>query len=311
MSGRQSRVDVEEEKKEEKEEKAKFPPPPIEIPGRREEEEGYKENRETDDVAKENREDELRAACARLEESDKAENSDGELHLRQRISLRTYPRLALTPLVDSPPSSPRVFRSLENEFAFAMQDTPEIRPRTLLFNMERLGRAANQAFSSQFAIDTGTMKVLLINEGSLSDFEVLQLMQERKEQRLHKSAMVAYAERNWMDHKVLKFLTQSHSNCSTLSTSCIQDFLKELAQAGLPTLTPSEKLQFINHIPSELVDIHLIIEDCAGRFTETQVEELIRIVERTLAAELLEKRRQEQENADVVQSGDGEEAEAE
>ncbi|KAF4321145.1 hypothetical protein JM18_004567 [Phytophthora kernoviae] len=242
MSGRQSRVDVEEEKKEEKEEKAKFPPPPIEIPGRREEEEGYKENRETDDVAKENREDELRAACARLED---------------------------------------------------------------------LGRAANQAFSSQFAIDTGTMKVLLINEGSLSDFEVLQLMQERKEQRLHKSAMVAYAERNWMDHKVLKFLTQSHSNCSTLSTSCIQDFLKELAQAGLPTLTPSEKLQFINHIPSELVDIHLIIEDCAGRFTETQVEELIRIVERTLAAELLEKRRQEQENADVVQSGDGEEAEAE
>ncbi|KAG6599795.1 calcitonin gene-related peptide-receptor component protein [Phytophthora cinnamomi] len=144
------------------------------------------------------------------------------------------------------------------------------------------------------------MKVLLINEGSLSDFEVLSLMQERKEQRLHKSAMVEYAERNWMDHKVLKFLTQSHSHCSTLSASCVQDFLKELAQAELPALTSAEKLQFINHIPTELVDIHLIIEDCAGRFSETQVDELIRIVERTLAAELLEQRR----NAEASQAAE-------
>ncbi|KAL3661864.1 hypothetical protein V7S43_013156 [Phytophthora oleae] len=142
------------------------------------------------------------------------------------------------------------------------------------------------------------MKVLLINEGSLSDFEVLSLMQERKEQRLHKSAMVEYAERNWMDHKVLKFLTQSHSHCSTLSSSSIQDFLKELKQADLPTLSSAEKLQFINHIPTELVDIHLIIEDCAGRFSEAQVDELIRIVERTLAAELMEQRR----NAESAQT---------
>ncbi|KAE8903939.1 hypothetical protein PF005_g9483 [Phytophthora fragariae] len=144
------------------------------------------------------------------------------------------------------------------------------------------------------------MKVLLINEGSLSDFEVLSLMQERKEQRLHKSATIEYAERNWMDHKVLKFLTQSHSQCSTLSASSIQDFLKELAQAQLPALTSAEKLQFINHLPTELVDIHLIVEDCAGRFSESQVDALIRIVERTLAAELLEKRR----NAEASQAAE-------
>ncbi|RLN91702.1 hypothetical protein BBJ28_00024744 [Nothophytophthora sp. Chile5] len=143
------------------------------------------------------------------------------------------------------------------------------------------------------------MKVLLTNEGALSDFEVLQLMQERKEQRLHKSATVAYAERNWMDHKVLKFLTQSHSHSSTLSESSIQDFLREMTQSGLPALTPAEKLQFINHLPTELVDIHLIVEDCAGRFSETQVDELIRIVERTLAAELLEQRRRQQEEAEA------------
>lgn len=136
-----------------------------------------------------------------------------------------------------------------------------------------------------------TMKVLLINEDSLSDMEVLKLMQERKEQRLHKSASVEYAERNWMDHKVIKFLTQSHSRCSTLSATCIRDFLRELARADMPPLTTAEKLQFINHIPMELVDVHLIVEDCAGRYSETQVDTLIQIVERTLAAELIQQRR--------------------
>ncbi|CAH0481587.1 unnamed protein product [Peronospora belbahrii] len=141
------------------------------------------------------------------------------------------------------------------------------------------------------------MRVLLINEGSLSDMEVLELMQERKEQRLHKPAMVEYAERNWMDHKVLKFLTQSHSHCSTLSANCIQNFLKELAHSNLLALSSAEKLQFINHIPMELVDIHLILDDCAGRFSETQVDELIRIVERTLGAELIKRRRHAAETA--------------
>lgn len=141
------------------------------------------------------------------------------------------------------------------------------------------------------------MKVLLVNEGALSDFEVLQLMQERKEQRLHKSANVAYAERNWMDHKVLKFLTQSHSKCVHVTASGARDFARQADQAGLQ-LSPAEKLQFINHLPMELVDIHLIVEDCAGRFSEEQVEELIRIVQRTLAAPMLEKQRDEQEVAE-------------
>lgn len=126
------------------------------------------------------------------------------------------------------------------------------------------------------------MKVLMINEGALSDYEVFELMKERKDGRLHKSANVAYAERNWMDHKVLKFLSQTHSKCAQLDAERIKQFLREVEKAAIP-LTPAEKLQFINHVPVELVDVHLIIEDCAGRFSEVQIEELIQIVEQTLA----------------------------
>lgn len=125
------------------------------------------------------------------------------------------------------------------------------------------------------------MKVLMINEGALSDYEVFELMKERKDSRLHKSANVAYAERNWMDHKVLKFLSQTHSKCSGLDAERIKHFLRQVEKAAIQ-LTPAEKLQFINHIPVELVDVHLIVEDCAGRFSETQIEELIQIVEQTL-----------------------------
>ncbi|TMW69829.1 hypothetical protein Poli38472_001985 [Pythium oligandrum] len=125
------------------------------------------------------------------------------------------------------------------------------------------------------------MKVLRINEGALTDYEVHQLLQERKEMRLHKAAVAAYAERNWMDHKVLKYL--AHAKSARVDAHKVQDFLRQVEQAALP-LTPVEQLQFINHCPTELVDVHLIVEDCAGRFTETQISELIGIVEATLAS---------------------------
>ncbi|KAH7470985.1 hypothetical protein PRIC1_003209 [Phytophthora ramorum] len=81
------------------------------------------------------------------------------------VYARTYPRLALSPLVDdSPPSSPRVFRSLENEFAFAMQDTPEIRPRVRPApRMARGTRRSTRAGSTraQRSLDTPTSTMVL------------------------------------------------------------------------------------------------------------------------------------------------------
>jgi DNA-directed RNA polymerase subunit F len=138
------------------------------------------------------------------------------------------------------------------------------------------------------------MKVLLINEGTLTDFEVYKLVQERRESRLHKNAMVTYAERNWMDHKVLKFLGQNHSHCSTLDENKIYEFLTKAQKSGFE-LTDTEKLQFINHCPTEVVDVHVIIEDCHNRFTEDQVDELLQIVESTLALDV-KKRNEEEED---------------
>ncbi|OWZ06056.1 hypothetical protein PHMEG_00021744 [Phytophthora megakarya] len=141
------------EHRSEEREEVLFPPPPIVIPTP---EEQSKENRENVAtftnleefiVSSQGSDADLVAACSNLDNdvncSQDSQHSDVERNpppppkrpKRRRnyggiVYARTYPRLALTPLIDdSPPSSPRVFRSLENEFAFAMQDTPEIRPR--------------------------------------------------------------------------------------------------------------------------------------------------------------------------------------
>lgn len=81
------------------------------------------------------------------------------------VFARAYPRLALSPLVDhSPPSSPRVFRSLENEFAVAMQETPEIRPRVRPApRMARGTRRSTRAISSgaRRSLETPTSTMVL------------------------------------------------------------------------------------------------------------------------------------------------------
>lgn len=80
------------------------------------------------------------------------------------IYARAYPRLALSPLIDnSPPSSPRVFRSLENEFAFAMQDTPEIRPRVRPAPRMARGtrRSTRAGIGARRSLDTPTSTMVL------------------------------------------------------------------------------------------------------------------------------------------------------
>ncbi|CAK4075982.1 unnamed protein product [Aphanomyces euteiches] len=124
------------------------------------------------------------------------------------------------------------------------------------------------------------MKVLEASEGPLTNYEVMTLLEERKNSRMErKTQSVLYAERNWVDSKVLKCLT--NSPCKTLTEDKIAHFLSMVAGFQL---TNAEKLQFINHCPMELVDVHLIIEDCAERLTEVQVEELMAITAETLGA---------------------------
>ncbi|OQR83942.1 hypothetical protein ACHHYP_14106 [Achlya hypogyna] len=129
------------------------------------------------------------------------------------------------------------------------------------------------------------MKVLEVSEGPLTNYEVMCLLEERKKTRMERKGPTAvlYAERNWVDSKVLKCLGQS--SAKLLTEDKISAFLTE---ASAFELTHAEKLQFLNHCPTELVDIHLIVEDCAGRFSEDQIDALLSIAVNTLAEGAIE-----------------------
>mmetsp|Transcript_16668 Transcript_16668/g.47843 ORF Transcript_16668/g.47843 Transcript_16668/m.47843 type:complete len:251 (+) Transcript_16668:220-972(+) len=66
-------------------------------------------------------------------------------------------------------------------------------------------------------------------------------------------------------------------------------------------LTDGETLQILNHMPSELVELHLIIEDLPGRMSDERQEELLRLIA-TYAGRDGE---QVEENGDDVMEEDG------
>ncbi|RLN91703.1 hypothetical protein BBJ28_00024745 [Nothophytophthora sp. Chile5] len=214
---------VSEEKAIEEEEKPQFPPPPIEIPRRQDEED--------DEVPKENRADELREVCANLEETGRTDTDEQvrqhkllrsvqvtpppsarmldrknpppppprpktryRRNYRGVVYARSYPRLALSPLVDSsPPTSPRMFRSLENEFAFAMQETPEIRPQVRPApRMARGARRSTRAGASRArrSLDTPTSTMVLrsrqLNPSHSSDGVKPENQREREQREAHR-----------------------------------------------------------------------------------------------------------------------------
>lgn len=111
------------------------------------------------------------------------------------IYTRSYPRLALSPLVDSPPTSPtsppRVFRSLADDFAMAVHDTPQqprrVRPEPQIGRGSRRSRSGNS--SSRRSIDTPTSTMVLrsrqLNHNTQPSLSKPENAREREQRESH------------------------------------------------------------------------------------------------------------------------------
>lgn len=106
---------------------------------------------------------------------------------------RTYPRLALSPLVDSPPTSPtspqRVFRSLADDF-MAVQDTPQQIPRVRPEpQMARGSRRSSRSASGRRSIDTPTSTMVLrsrqLNHNTQPSMSKPENAREREQREFH------------------------------------------------------------------------------------------------------------------------------
>lgn len=85
---------------------------------------------------------------------------------------------------------------------------------------------------------------------------------------------------------------KSQSNTATILYETMK-YLEETPAASIPhvdmirdlclklksfQLTKSEKLEIINHLPTSLVELQLVIEESEERFTEDQMNEMLNII---------------------------------
>lgn len=122
----------------------------------------------------------------------------------------------------------------------------------------------------------------------ISNLEVAELLQNRIDQRSGKKRSRQTRHRDWIEAKVLEYLKQTP--CTKLDPSKREEFMSVLqtnkkvaskngqAAATGFDLTEAESLQIVNFMPTEPVEIHLMIEELHARMTETKQDQLLGVI---------------------------------
>ena len=123
------------------------------------------------------------------------------------------------------------------------------------------------------------MKVLKSFEASLTNYEVYNILQDRRQDRAVSN--VTQSESSWMNHKVQKLLSNLYFLDRKFSNQIVQNALIEMKKADFQ-LTSNEILQLVNHWPTALVEYHLLIDDCANRFQQDDIDRMSSILRQAL-----------------------------
>ena len=111
------------------------------------------------------------------------------------------------------------------------------------------------------------MEVLKSGESPslISNLEVMQLLQERKDARSQSETNninTKFQNRDWVEKSVLDYVKTSPVGGSDVKEDMSK--LVEILRTGYD-LTNAETLQILNHLPTSLVEVHLLLEDIEKR----------------------------------------------
>ncbi|MBW0500860.1 hypothetical protein O181_040575 [Austropuccinia psidii MF-1] len=87
----------------------------------------------------------------------------------------------------------------------------------------------------------------------------------------------------FINHFESEFLPQSRQSTAAILT-LLEHLRSRFGQVGgrVNGLTKAERLQICDLAPTEVVEFHLIIEECDSRFTEEEIEEMLSLVKASL-----------------------------
>ncbi|CAO3653078.1 unnamed protein product [Mucor hiemalis] len=118
------------------------------------------------------------------------------------------------------------------------------------------------------------MQIKTIRSALISNYEVLQLLEESQEAQKQVQKVdpsVEYPEHlRTIQFELTEYLKETP--CSTQSPEQLANFLELMSRYEL---TRAEKLQILNLRPKSTVEIYLIIEECEERFSEEDLEEML------------------------------------
>mmetsp|Transcript_12450 Transcript_12450/g.27418 ORF Transcript_12450/g.27418 Transcript_12450/m.27418 type:complete len:152 (-) Transcript_12450:772-1227(-) len=84
-------------------------------------------------------------------------------------------------------------------------------------------------------------------------------------------------DRDWIETNILSYISMTPCAIMQIKPS-MDEVVHKLKTVEGFGLTDAETLQILNHLPTEVVELHLLIEDLPSRLTEERQEELLRCV---------------------------------
>ncbi|KAJ1910111.1 hypothetical protein H4219_006281 [Mycoemilia scoparia] len=128
------------------------------------------------------------------------------------------------------------------------------------------------------------MHVLEARNAIISNYEVYQLIQEEQQRQSTQqkaNPSLKFTE-NLMtvQYETIKYLKTTPSE--TQSPEQIAGFMEKFKQYNL---TKYEKLQILNHRPKSLVELYILIEECFGRYSDDDLNQMLEDIYQTLPRE--------------------------
>ena len=133
----------------------------------------------------------------------------------------------------------------------------------------------------------GTMEVIEIHGGLLTNVEVLHILREQAKSSSSSSSAVNNDTATSVDasttlqnkiqvtEMTVKYISESFPK--DLSLQSVRDMLSEIKSSG-HLFTEAEFMQIANTIPNSPVRFHAVIEECEDRFSDDAVEHIVAIV---------------------------------
>ncbi|XP_058775175.1 uncharacterized protein LOC131649429 [Vicia villosa] len=120
------------------------------------------------------------------------------------------------------------------------------------------------------------MKILEANVSALTNFEVLDFIRGKG---ASKDPTRVIAKVAMSEYKVYDYLVNTAAGSQTRES--VKEYLTSIKQHEL---SEAEVLNVLNIRPAAEVELFHIIEDCAIRFPDEQIAEIVELVEKTLPA---------------------------